>query len=211
MIIKNITALSQFLSIVTIIVILVNSNFEYTTQKVLGQNQNEISPFVKDKSMLVNPTDDTDVDEKEESTTKVSPFVKDKSVLKKSNDDMILKNEPPVDEDYVESGNAYLTIFTNFKGIDDNNYRYIQNVQVCVGSELTVSKKEISAIPSCANHSENGIKYTVQAPGKTYVYLSYLPDNYAMDLRSSSCEINIFPGESDTCTLSVTLQPLPFK
>lgn len=174
--------LSKFLSIVTIIVILVNSNFEYNTQTALGQNQEKISPFVKDKSMLKKPTDD-----------------------------MIIKNEPPIDEDYVESGDAYLTISTIFKGRDDTNYRYIQNVQVCVGSELTVSKKEISAVPSCANHSENGIKYTVQAPGKTYVYLSYLLENYAMDLRSSSCEISIFPGESQTCTLSVTLQPLPFK
>ncbi len=77
-------------------------------------------------------------------------------------------------KNYVESGDAYLTKSTIFKSRDDNNYRYIQNVQVCIGSELTVSKKEITAVPLCANHSENGIKYTVQAPGNTYVYLSCL-------------------------------------
>ena len=164
MLINNLKTLSKFLSVVTFIVILVNSNFDYTTQTARGQDQEEISPFVKDKSVLERPTDD-----------------------------MVITNEPPVDEDYVESGDAYLTISTIFKGRDDNNYRYIQNVQVCVGSELTVSKKEISAVPLCANHSEDGIKYTVQAPGRTYVYLSYLLENYAMDLRSSSCEIDIFP------------------
>jgi hypothetical protein len=211
MLINNLKTLSKFLSVVTFIVILVNSNFDYTNQTARGQDQEEISPFVKDKSVLERPTDDMLVDEKEESTEEISPFVKDKSVLERPTDDMVITNEPPVDEDYVESGDAYLTISTIFKGRDDNNYRYIQNVQVCVGSELTVSKKEISAVPSCANHNEDGIKYTVQAPGKTFVYLSYLLENYAMDLRSSSCEFNILPGESQTCTLSVTLKPLPFK
>ena len=50
--------------------ILVNSNFEYITPTALGQNQEEISPFVKDKSVLEGPTDD-----------------------------MVITNEPPVDED----------------------------------------------------------------------------------------------------------------
>ena len=138
-------------------------------------------------------------------------FIKDRSILEKPNDDMVIVKEPLPDEDFVESGDAYLTISTIFKGINDDNYRYIQNVGVCVGSELIVSNKEISAVPACAKHSENGVKYTVQAPGKIYVYLSYLLENYAMDLGSSSCENRIFPGESQSCTLTVTLKPLPFK
>ena len=138
-------------------------------------------------------------------------FIKDKSILEKPNDDMVIVKEPLPDEDFVESGDAYLTISTIFKSINDDNYRYIQNVGVCVGSELIVSNKEISAVPACVKHSENSIKYTVQAPGKIYVYLSYLLENYAMDLGSSSCENRIFPGESQSCTLTVTLKPLPFK
>ena len=142
---------------------------------------------------------------------KETSLIKDKSILEKPNDDMVIVEEPLPDEDFVESGDAYLTISTIFKGISDDNYRYVQNVGVCVGSELIVSNKEVSAVPACAKHSENGVKYTVQAPGKIYVYLSYLLENYAMDLGSSSCENRIFPGESQSCTLTVTLKPLPFK
>ena len=142
---------------------------------------------------------------------KETSLIKDKSILEKPNDDMAIVEKPLPDEDFVESGDAYLTISTNFKGISDDNYRYIQNVGVCVGSELIVSSKEVSAVPACAKHSENGVKYTVQAPGKIYVYLSSLLENYAMDLGSSSCENRIFPGESQSCTLTVTLKPLPFK
>src|SRR6476660_1375730 len=130
MLINNPKTLSKFLSVVILIVILVNSNFDYTTQTARGQDQEEISPFVKDRSVLERPTDDMSVDEKEESTEEISPFVKDRSVLERPTDDMVITNEPPVDEDYVESGDAYLTISTIFKGRDDNNYRYIQNVQV---------------------------------------------------------------------------------
>src|SRR6476620_9450792 len=106
MLINNSKTLSKFLSVVILIVILVNSNFDYTTQTARGQDQEEIGPFVKDRSVLERPTDD-----------------------------MVITNEPPVDEDYVERGDGYLTISTSFRGSDDNNYRYIQNVQVCVGSE----------------------------------------------------------------------------
>jgi len=107
------------------------------------------------------------LDEKETS------LIKDKSIFEKPDDDMVIVGEPLPDEDFVESGDAYLTISTIFKGISDDNYRYVQNVGVCVGSELLVSNKEISAVPACAKHSENGVKYTVQAPGKIYVYLSF--------------------------------------
>jgi hypothetical protein len=142
---------------------------------------------------------------------KETSLINDKSILEKPNDDMVIDGERLPDEDFVESGDAYLTISTIFKGISDDNYRYVQNVGVCVGSELIVSNKEISAVPACAKHSENGVKYTVQAPGKIYVYLSYLLENYAVDLGSSSCENRVFPGESQSCTLTVTLKPLPFK
>ena len=139
-----------------------------------------------------------------------SPFVMDKLILEKPSDDMVIDKEPPTDEDY-ESGDAYLTISPIIKGIDDDNYRYVQNVGVCVGSELIVNQKEIFAIPECAKHSENGVKYTVQAPGKIFVYLSYLLENYAIDLGTSPCENSIFPGQSQSCTLIVTLKSLPFK
>ena len=43
-------------------------------------------------------------------------FIKDKSILEKPNDDMVIVKEPLPDEDFVESGDAYLTISTIFKG-----------------------------------------------------------------------------------------------
>ena len=140
-------------------------------QKVFALDEKETS-LIKDKSILEKPNDDM-VIVKEPNEEEQSPFVKDKSILEKPNDDMVIVGEPLPDEDFVESGDAYLTISTIFKGISDDNYRYVQNVGVCVGSELIVSNKEISAVPACAKHSENGVKYTVQAPGKIYVYLSF--------------------------------------
>ena len=187
----------------------INLDLDNKLQKVFAQDEKETS-LIKDKSILEKPNDDM-VIVKDPNEEEQSPLVKDKSILEKPNDDMVIVEEPLPDEDFVESGDAYLTISTNFKGISDDNYRYIQNVGVCVGSELIVSNKEVSAVPACAKHSENGVKYTVQAPGKIYVYLSYLLENYAMDLGSSSCENRIFPGESQSCTLTVTLKPLPFK
>ena len=195
--------------LVTLSTTLINLDLDNKLQKIFAQGEEENS-FIKDKSILEKPNDDM-VIVKEPNEGEQSPFVKDKSILEKPNDDMVIVKEPLPDEDFVESGDAYLTISTIFKGINDDNYRYIQNVGVCVGSELIVSNKEISAVPACAKHSENGVKYTVQAPGKIYVYLSYLLENYAMDLGSSSCENRIFPGESQSCTLTVTLKPLPFK
>ncbi len=203
----------QFLVFTALLVTLsttsINLDPDNKLQKVFAQDEKETS-LIKDKSILEKPNDDM-VIVKEPNGEEQSPFVKDKSILEKPNDDMVIVEEPLPDEDFVESGDAYLTISTIFKGISDDNYRYVQNVGVCVGSELIVSNKEISAVPACANHSENGVKYTVQAPGKIYVYLSYLLENYAMDLGSSSCENRIFPGESQSCTLTVTLKPLPFK
>ena len=187
----------------------INLDLDNKLQKVFAQDEKETS-LIKDKSILEKPNDDM-VIVKDPNEEEQSPLVKDKSILEKPNDDMVIVEDPFPDEDFVESGDAYLTISTNFKGISDDNYRYIQNVGVCVGSELIVSNKEVSAVPACAKHSENGVKYTVQAPGKIYVYLSYLLENYAMDLGSSSCENRIFPGESQSCYLTVTLKPLPFK
>ena len=195
--------------LVTLSITSINLDFDNKLQKVFAQDEKETS-LIKDKSILEKPNDDM-VIVKDPNEEEQSPLVKDKSILEKPNDDMVIVEKPLPDEDFVESGDAYLTISTNFKGISDDNYRYIQNVGVCVGSELIVSNKEVSAVPACAKHSENGVKYTVQAPGKIYVYLSYLLENYAMDLGSSSCENRIFPGESQSCTLTVTLKPLPFK
>ena len=195
--------------LVTLSTTSINLDLDNKLQKVFAQNEKETS-LIKDKSILEKPNDDM-VIVKEPNEEEQSPFVKDKSILEKPNDDMVIVEKPLPDEDFVESGDAYLTISTIFKGISDDNYRYVQNVGVCVGSELIVNKKEISAVPACAKHSENGVKYTVQAPGEIYVYLSYLLENYAMDLDPSSCENRIFPGESQSCTLTVTLKPLPFK
>ena len=183
--------------LVTLSITSINLDFDNKLQKVFAQDEKETS-LIKDKSILEKPNDDM-VIVKDPNEEEQSPLVKDKSILEKPNDDMVIVEKPLPDEDFVESGDAYLTISTNFKGISDDNYRYIQNVGVCVGSELIVSNKEVSAVPACAKHSENGVKYTVQAPGKIYVYLSYLLENYAMDLGSSSCENRIFPGESQSC------------
>ncbi len=47
---------------------------------------------------------------------KETSLIKDKSILEKPNDDMVIVEEPLPDEDFVESGDAYLTISTIFKG-----------------------------------------------------------------------------------------------
>ena len=157
--------------LVTLSTTSINLDLDNKLQKVFAQDEKETS-LIKDKSILEKPNDDM-VIVKDPNEEEQSPLVKDKSILEKPNDDMVIVEKPLPDEDFVESGDAYLTISTNFKGISDDNYRYIQNVGVCVGSELIVSNKEVSAVPACAKHSENGVKYTVQAPGKIYVYLSY--------------------------------------
>ena len=137
----------------------INLDLDNKLQKVFAQDEKETS-LIKDKSILEKPNDDM-VIVKDPNEEEQSPLVKDKSILEKPNDDMVIVEKPLPDEDFVESGDAYLTISTNFKGISDDNYRYIQNVGVCVGSELIVSNKEVSAVPACAKHSENGVKYTL--------------------------------------------------
>ena len=47
---------------------------------------------------------------------KETSLIKDKSILEKPNDNMVIVEEPLPDEDFVESGDAYLTISTIFKG-----------------------------------------------------------------------------------------------
>ena len=47
---------------------------------------------------------------------KETSLIKDKAILEKPNDNMVIVEEPLPDEDFVESGDAYLTISTIFKG-----------------------------------------------------------------------------------------------
>jgi len=47
---------------------------------------------------------------------KETSLIKDKAILEKHNDNMVIVEEPLPDEDFVESGDAYLTISTIFKG-----------------------------------------------------------------------------------------------
>ncbi len=115
------------------------------------------------------------------------------------------------DDEFVASGNAYLTIYPKFSGVDDGNFQYVQNVGVCVGTQYLIDHHEIPANPHCAKNSGNGVKYTVQAPGKIFVYRSYLIANYGMNLGSSSCENDILPGQFQSCILTIALRPLPFK
>ncbi|MDF0679893.1 MAG: hypothetical protein P0116_02890 [Candidatus Nitrosocosmicus sp.] len=98
-----------------------------------------------------------------------SPFVKDKSILEKPNDDMVIVKEPPPDEDFVESGDAYLTISASLKElmmiiID------IQNVEEILGSELIMKAVKKYLLFSCAKHSENG----VNIPSRHQVKYSYI-------------------------------------
>ncbi|MDQ6723036.1 MAG: hypothetical protein M3Z01_02050 [Thermoproteota archaeon] len=78
-----------------------------------------------------------------------------------SNTDPLLKPKPQVnplnthDNEFVASGNEYLTIYTKFSGVDDGNFQYVQNVGVCVGTQYLTDHHKIPADPQYAKNSNN--------------------------------------------------------
>ena len=77
-----------------------------------------------------------------------------------------MKVESKYDNGQEEISDFLVSCFYCFIGYPFNNL-----------FEMIASNKEISAVPSCEKHPENCVKYIVQAPAKSYLYLSYLLEN----------------------------------
>lgn len=137
-----------------------------------------------------------------------SPIIKDKD--KKVLDYGIIptKNLTEENPNYpVLYGDAYLTVFTRFNGVDDGNFNYVKNLGICIKIKSIIDEHESDAVPFCSQNSENGVKYIVQAPGKISVILSSLLANYGITV-GSGCNYLMSPGESKGCILDISLSPL---
>jgi hypothetical protein len=100
-------------------------------------------------------------------------------------------------------GPAYLTVYPQLSGFSG-----IPNLDICLKYRQEVDTQShlfltSDAAPPCASATQSisGFTYTIQAPSTTKVNVV---TNYAFNVKTDNCNLLLNPGESKSCTVTIT-------